>query len=184
MRCRGAPKGQPFISPGRCPMSVNITAVACQITPKALCTTAQGCEATLGPRSDQGFNPEGVASSRFSRTQPLRGREENASPAQGSRCAPTLGCVTQHLRCRSRVNPRSQRTSALMGCCPGAALRDGWRPFGACFSGALKGRKAISPGQRPGLKARHDVSRTLVGEGRRRENEIRSLRPLVRLRVA
>ena len=82
-------------------ISANITVPPRQITPKALCSTAQGCEATLGPWSDQCFNPERVASCRFSRTQPLRGRQENASSAQGSRRAATLGCVTQHLRCRN-----------------------------------------------------------------------------------
>ena len=41
------------VRPRRCLISVNITAVACQITPKALCSAAQGCGATLGPWSDE-----------------------------------------------------------------------------------------------------------------------------------
>jgi hypothetical protein len=41
---------------------------------------------------------------------------------------------------------------------------DGWRPFGAFFSEALKGRKVISPGQRPGLEACRDISGDSVTE--------------------
>jgi len=57
---------------------------------------------------------------------------------------------------------------------------DGWHPFGACFSGAPKGRKVISPWQRPGF----DISRDSVRRRDFRARYAAALAPFILLVAA
>ena len=141
------------VCPGCCPISANMTVLPRQITPKALCSTAQGCEAAQGPWSDQGFNPERVAS--WKGLRPAASVEGN--PFEVEKKMHRLPRVAAGRQPRAALpntfgvgtRLRSQRILALIGRTPPTPWADSggtWRRAHAGGLGAFRSRGSKPPG--------------------------------------